>query len=96
MAEKQAAPKIVFLSIDDSFTEKDRHSKRLESVAWHFDHARSCPKEPVHSKGTVYVMLRLTIGDISLTVDIELYLRQKTVRQINRSRQKRRPRSLSQ
>jgi hypothetical protein len=88
LAEAQGAPKRISLSIDDSFTEKDRHSKRLESVAWHFDHARSRPKEPVHSKGTVYVLLRLSIGEVSVTVGVHLYLRKKTVRQINRSRKK--------
>ena len=34
LAEARGAPKRVFLSVDDSFTEKDRHSKRLENVAW--------------------------------------------------------------
>jgi hypothetical protein len=88
LAEAAGAPKRAFLSLDDSFTEKDRHSKRLESVDWHFDHARSRPKEPVHSKGTIYVTLRLTVGDISLTVDIQLYLKEKTVRKLNRARRR--------
>jgi hypothetical protein len=59
-----------------------------KKVDWHFDHARSRPKEPVHSKGTIYVTLRLTVGDISLTVDIQLYLQQKTVRKHNRARRR--------
>jgi hypothetical protein len=80
--------KRAFLSLDDSLTEKDRHSKRLESVDWHFDHARSSPKQAVYSKGTVYVMLRLTVGDISATVDIQLYLRRQTVRKLNRARRR--------
>jgi hypothetical protein len=88
LAEAVGVPKRAFLSIDDSFTEKDRHSNRLESVDWHFDHARSRPKEPVHSKGTIYVTLRLTVGNISLTVDIQLYLREKTVRRLNRARRR--------
>jgi len=88
LAEAQATPKRVFLSIDDSFTEKDRHSKRLENVDWHFDHARSRPKEPVHSKGTVYTLLRLIIGDISLTVDLQQYLREATVKHLNRKRRR--------
>lgn len=88
IAQNRGAAKQVFLSIDDSFTEKDRHSKRLDNVAWHFDHARSRPKEPVHSKGTVYVMLRLIVGDISLTVDMQQYLRKETVTELNRKRRK--------
>ena len=86
LAETRGAAKRVFLSIDDSFTEKDRHSKRLENVAWHFDYARSRPKEPTHSKGTVYVMLRLIVGDISLTLDVQQYLREETVIRLNRKR----------
>jgi len=81
-------PQQVFLSLDDSLTEKDRHSRRLESVDWHFDHARSQPKKPVHTKGTVYVMLRLQVGTISMTVDMQLYLREKTVRKLNRARRR--------
>ncbi len=88
LAEAQGAPLQVFLSIDDSFTEKDRHSKRLENVDWQFDHARSHPKKPVHSKGTVYVMLRLIIGNISLTVDLQQYLREATVKKLNRQRRR--------
>ena len=88
LAEVQGAPLQVFLSIDDSFTEKDRHSKRLENVDWQFDHARSRPQEPVHSKGTVYVMLRLIIGNISLTVDLQQYLREATVKKLNRQRRR--------
>lgn len=82
------APQPVFLSLDDSLTEKDRHSHRLESVDWHFDHARSLPKKPVHTQGTVYVMLRLQVGKISFTVDLQLYLRKKTVRRLNRTRRR--------
>ncbi len=88
LAETRGAAKRVFLSIDDSFTEKDRHSKRLENVAWHFDHARSRPKEPAHSKGTVYVMLRLIVGDISMTLDVQQYLREETVIRLNRKRRR--------
>jgi hypothetical protein len=80
LAEAHGAPKVIFLSIDDSFTEKDRHSTRLESVDWHFDRERSTLQQPVYSKGTVYVMLRLIVGSVSLTVDIQLYLRRATVR----------------
>lgn len=88
LAEAQDAAKCVFLSLDDSFTEKDRHSQRLENVDWHFDHTRSRPKEPVHSKGTVYTLLRLNIGKISLTVDMQQYLRKETVKKLNRKRKR--------
>lgn len=88
LAEARGTPRQVFLSLDDSLTEKDRHSKRLENVAWHFDHTRSRPQVPVHSKGTVYTMLRLIVGNISLTVDVQQYLREETVIRLNRKRRR--------
>ena len=36
----------------------------------------------------VYVMMRLTVGNISFTIDMQLYLRASTVRRINRAREK--------
>lgn len=87
VAEVQGVAKQVFLSLDDSLTVKDNGSKRLQAVDWHVDHTRSWPDHPAYTKGAVYVLLRLTIGDVSFTVDIEPYLRAKTVRQLNRARQ---------
>lgn len=81
-------PKRVLLSLDDSLTAKDNGSKRLQSVDWHVDHTRSWPGNPVFTKGAVYVLLRLTVGNVSFTVDIAPYLRAKTVRHLNRSREK--------
>lgn len=88
LAASQNAPKIVTLSLDDSLTEKDNHSTRLESVDWQFDHKRSFPGTIVYTKGMVYVMLRLTVGTVSFTVKMQLYLRAKTIRRLNRSREK--------
>ena len=38
------------------------------------------------SKGTVYVLLLITIGPLSFTIDVVPYLRAKTVRRLNRKR----------
>lgn len=88
VAEEQGIPKQVFLSLDDSLTAKDNGSKRLQAVDWHVDHTKSWPDHPAYTKGAVYVLLRLTIGNISFTVDMVPYLRAKTVRQLNRARTK--------
>jgi hypothetical protein len=85
-AETQGATKQVFLSLDDSLTAKDNGSKRLQAVDWHVDHTQSWPGHPAYTKGAVYVLLRLTIGTVSFTVDMVPYLRAKTVRQLNRVR----------
>jgi hypothetical protein len=87
-AETQGAAKQVFLSLDDSLTAKDNGSKRLQAVDWHVDHTQSWSDHPAYTKGAVYVLLRLTIGNVSFTVDMVPYLRAKTVRQLNRARSK--------
>jgi len=86
LADATNAPKRIFVSIDDSLTVKDKGSHRLQAVDWHFDHTNSWPDHPAYTKGTVYVLLRLTISNVSFTVDIVPYLRAKTVRRLNRDR----------
>lgn len=86
IGEAEAKPKRVFLSLDDSLTEKDNGSRRLQAVDWHFDHTHAWPDHPAYSKGTVYVMLRLMVGNVSFTVDMLPYLRASTVRRLNRER----------
>jgi hypothetical protein len=86
MAAAMGLDKHVFLSVDDSTTDKDKHSERLQMVDWCIDLARSLPGKPVFTKGTVYVLLRITIGPLSFTIDIVPYLRASTVRRLNRER----------
>ena len=69
MAAAMGLAKHVFLSMDDSTTNKDRHSRRLQMVDWFIDLAHSLPGKLVFSKGTVYVLLRITIGPLSFTID---------------------------
>ena len=86
LAEAKGLGKQVFLSLDDSITGKDQHSTRLQMVDWCIDLARSMPGKPVYTRGTVYVLLRITIGSLSFTIDIAPYLRAKTIRRLNRKR----------
>jgi hypothetical protein len=78
---------VIFLSLDDSLTDKDKGSKRLQAVDWHFDHVNALPNQPAFAKGFVYVMLRLTVGEVSFTIDMQLYLRASTVRRLNKKRE---------
>jgi len=87
-AETQGENKQVFLSLDDSLTAKDNGSRRLQAVDWHVDHTQSWPDHATYTKGAVYVLLRLTLGNVSFTVDMVPYLRAKTVRQLNKARTK--------
>jgi hypothetical protein len=86
LAEAMGLGKQVFLSLDDSITDKDRYSTRLQMVDWCIDLARSMPGKPVYTRGTIYVLLRITIGPLSFTIDVAPYLRAKTIRRLNRKR----------
>lgn len=85
-AEKTGAPKVIYVNIDDSLGEKDKHTCHLDPVDWFHDHNESTPKRPRFKKAFCYLECTLRIGDIVVTVDLRLYLREKTVRRLNRQR----------
>jgi hypothetical protein len=77
----------LYVSLDDSLGEKDKGTRHLEAVAYHHDHTKSqSPKKPSYTNGTVHVEVRLQLGARSYAYDWRLYLRAKTVRQLNRHR----------
>lgn len=88
LAQAAGVEHLVYLSIDDSLTVKDQATRHLEAVDWHHDHRESTPKSRVYKNGTVYVLCRLHVGPFSFTVDLRVYLREKTVRRLNRQRAK--------
>jgi len=85
-AEQLGLPKIIYINIDDSLGEKDKNTGYLEPVDWFHDHNESTPKRPRFKKAFCYLECTLRIGEIVVTVDLRLYLREKTVRQLNRQR----------
>jgi hypothetical protein len=87
-AERTGAPKIIYINIDDSLGEKDKATQHLEPVAWHYDHSESTPTRPRYKNAFCYVVCTLRVGDNVATVDLQLYLRRKTVRRLNRQRPK--------
>lgn len=88
LAQALGAEPLVFLSLDDSLTAKHKATRHLQGVDWHHDHTKSRPGRPVYTNGLVFVLLRLHVGPFSFTVDMQLYLREKTVRRLNRQRPK--------
>jgi len=78
--------KIIYINIDDSLGEKDKDTRHLEPVDWFHDHANSTKTKPRFSNAFCYLVCTVQIGPIVLTVDLRLYLREKTVRRINRHR----------
>jgi hypothetical protein len=87
---KTGSPKIIYgravtyhyINIDDSLGEKDKHTCHLDPVDWFHDHNESTPKRPRFKKAFCYLECTLRIGDIVVTVDLRLYLREKTVRRL--------------
>jgi hypothetical protein len=86
-AEARGEAHILYISLDDSLTEKDQATDHLEAVDWHLDHTESSTKMKHFKKGLVHVHLRLQIGSAEITVDWRLYLRERTVRRLNRKRE---------
>lgn len=78
---KAPEPKILWISLDDCTSVKDKGCSALEAVDWTFDHSQH-----QHCQGAVHVALRLHVGEHSYPLTWRLYLRAKTVRRLNRQR----------
>jgi Transposase DDE domain len=77
----------LYVSLDDSLGEKDRGTRHLEAVDYHHDHTkRSGKTSPYYPNGSVHVEVRLELGARAYAYDWRLYLREKTVRRLNRQR----------
>ena len=77
----------LYVSLDDSLGEKDKGTRHLEAVEYHHDHTKRQGKNtPYYTNGTVHVEVRLELGARSYAYDWRLYLREKTVRRLNRQR----------
>jgi hypothetical protein len=71
----------IYLTLDDSLTPKDKATHRLESVDWHFDHNQ---KRTI--KASCHVVLRIHWGAFHFPLSWRPYLRESTVRRLNRRR----------
>jgi hypothetical protein len=85
-AREEGAEPVIWASIDDSATRKDKDTHALEAVDWIFDHSASGKGQTTYCKGAVHITLRLQTGSYSYTFAWRLYLREKTVRRLNRGR----------
>jgi hypothetical protein len=73
----------LFLTLDDSLTQKDKGTHLLQSVDWHFDHNQ----QRVIKAGN-HVVLRIHWGAYHFPLLWRPYLRESTVRRLNRRRKK--------
>ena len=88
LARSLGLEKIISLSIDDALCVKDAATTHLEGVDWHHDHNASSKKQAVHKNGSVFLVCHLQIGFINFSINWRLYLREKTVRRLNKKRAK--------
>ena len=79
---------VLWVSIDDSLTAKDQGTTCLQAVDWHHDHTKSVGKKQAYTNGTQHVEVRIQLGNQAYVYDWGLYLREKTVRRLNRQRKK--------
>ncbi|NEP84520.1 MAG: transposase [Okeania sp. SIO3B3] len=79
-------PQAIFIRVDDCLVVKDKGTRHLEPVAFHHNHSQSTPGKPIYSNGAGPIEVRLQIGSRAYSYDHRLYLREKTVRQLNRRR----------
>jgi len=79
-------PKVICISLDDSLEPKDKATRHLEAVAWHYDHSESSKGSAKYKNGFVYLDCNVWAGNLTFTYTIRLYLREQTVRRLNRSR----------
>lgn len=76
----------LIISIDDSLTAKDKGTNHLEPVEWHYDHTKSGQKKAAYTNGIVHIEVRIQLGDKAYVYDWGLYLREKSIRRLNRKR----------
>lgn len=76
----------IYVSLDDSVAHKHKQTRHLEPVDWHFDHVESTPHKSRYTNGMAYLECNVWIGGEVITFDVQIYLREKTTRRINRQR----------
>jgi len=87
-AEAQGISPVIYASIDDSLTGKDKGTTALEVVDWTHDHNASTKNKSVYRNGAVHISCRVQLGEHSYTFAWRIYMRAKTVRRLNRHRPK--------
>jgi hypothetical protein len=80
----------IYLTGDDSLTPKDKGTRKLQSVDWHFDH-----NQQRTIRGGNHVVLRIHWGEYHFPLLWRLYLRETTVRRLNRQRKEKKLRYYS-
>ncbi len=75
---------VLWVSLDDSTHYKDKGTQSLDGVDWVHDHSER--RVSKHRKGLAEVSLHVQMGDIDYRFAFRVYLREQTVRRLNRAR----------
>lgn len=86
--ERTQTTPLIRISLDDSLADKDKATRHLEPVDWHYDHVESRKGQPRYQNALSYLDCTVRIGTLTFTYAIEPYLRASTVRRLNRRRPK--------
>jgi peptidoglycan/xylan/chitin deacetylase (PgdA/CDA1 family) len=78
--------RLLFLRIDDALCPKDVDTRALEAVTFHFDHRQPRRQKGNFTNSSRYVTLGLQLGPVQFVLAWRLYLPQKLVKQLNRTR----------
>jgi len=79
--ERRVEPQVL-VSIDDSMAPKPKTSRHLEAADWHHDGTG----KGLYAHGASFLTVHLRIGDVSFPWNWRIYLRERTVRRINKQR----------
>lgn len=82
LSEKPPADAPILLAVDDSLAAKPKTSHHFEPVEWHFDATGGRR----YGHGLVFLTLHMEYGHRQAPVNWRLYIREKTVRRLNRRR----------
>lgn len=84
--QKSCQGKEIYLNFDDSLGVKGEATWRLDVADWFHDHAHSTPQRPRYQKAFCYLACTMGVGAVTVTLDVRLYLRRRTLRALNRRR----------
>ena len=90
IAKRLGLGSVILVSVDDSLGKKDRATRHLEAVDYHHNHSEGSRKKPAYANGYVYVEVHIQLGPLGFLFDTQLYLREKKVRRLNRTRKQER------
>jgi hypothetical protein len=84
--ESRGQPHRLLIHLDDSLAIKDPDTRCPEGVDWHYDHAAKRRRRHRIQNALCYLDCNIVAGDWNFTFAVQPYLREKTVRRINRHR----------